>query len=279
MTMTPENSANGRDHPVETDGFDVAAAERNQRMVIGSKTKFSNGAFMSVSGKEKTLILPEMWFVVAMFLTLWGWEYWRENDEGKWELIDARMGRVSDKSFKRLKKSPGTVPESQWPINPNSGKPEDPWKPTRRMVLMETGGATLHTFVTSTWSGCAGVDDLIADFTKARKDHSNKYPVVQLSAANKQSITTGDSFKAPCFKIVSWEDKKDLDAALGGQELVVEGKEPVPQQQVAVAQEQSSPKPLSAEDYSKASGGGLHPKKRGPDGDMDDDLPFASEFR
>jgi hypothetical protein len=97
--------------------------------------------------------------------------------------------------------------QSEWEEGPG-GEPQDPWRNTRLVYLVDPKTAEAYTFSTSSWGGRGAVTDLGDQITRMRTVHADAVPIVELRAA--EMPTKYGRKSKPVFKIVGW---KTTDAA------------------------------------------------------------------
>jgi hypothetical protein len=103
--------------------------------------------------------------------------------------------------------------KSEWETGRN-GEPQDPWKNTRLVHLVDPETAEAFTFSTSSMGGRSAVADLGDQIGRMRAAHPDAVPVVELRAA--EMPTKHGRKSKPVFKVVGWK------TASGEREEIVE---------------------------------------------------------
>jgi hypothetical protein len=109
----------------------------------------------------------------------------------------------------------GDLDQSQWPVNPFNGRPDDPWKHTYFGYLYETGTGEYLTFVTHT----SGGERAFKELARAVRVDSENFPVgacplIELST-DTFDTKLFQNVQRPKFPIVGWVDEhgRPLNAA------------------------------------------------------------------
>jgi hypothetical protein len=135
---------------------------------------------------------------------------------------------------------------SQWPLA--FGQPSDPWKDTRYLHLLDQRTGTDYTFVTDTNGGRKGIADLKGAIANVRYAHPVAMPIVIPESVDMK--TQYGTKQRPQFRVVDWIGKQQ--APMRGAPTVKHG-------------HSGKSDPISS---------GVALKS-----DMNDDIPFAPEFR
>jgi glutamate dehydrogenase (NAD(P)+) len=135
---------------------------------------------------------------------------------------------------------------SQWPLA--FGQPSDPWKDTRYLHLLDQRTGTDYTFVTDTNGGRKGIADLKGAIANVRYTHPVAMPIVIPESVDMK--TQYGTKQRPQFRVVDWIGKQE--APMRGAPTVKHG-------------HSGKSDPISS---------GVALKS-----DMNDDIPFAPEFR
>ena len=176
--------------PPVTDGWDDAAAEAAERTIRGQLLKFADWRW--TVGKEATPIRDGTKLVALATSAMWvRWE------NGK--PVEYRMREPGRRLPDR--EELGYDDESQWE-SPN-GEPQDPWRNTRLVYLVDPQTAEAYTFSTSSWGGRSAVTDLGDQIVRMRSVHPDAVPIVDLRSA--EMPTKYGRKSKPLFKIVSWK--------------------------------------------------------------------------
>jgi hypothetical protein len=175
--------------PVD-DGWTDAAQEAGERTIRGRLLKFAD--FRWTAGKEGEEI-EEGTRLVAL-ATVAMWQRWEDGKP-----VETRMRQ----SGRRLpdRDELGYDDESKWEEGPG-GEPQDPWRNTRLVYLVDPQNAEALTFSTSSWGGRGAVNDLGDQITRMRTVHVDAVPIVELRSA--EMPTKYGRKSKPVFKIVGW---------------------------------------------------------------------------
>jgi hypothetical protein len=98
--------------------------------------------------------------------------------------------------------------EDEWQAGP-SGDPQDPWRNTRLVYLVDPQTAEAFTFSTSSWGGRSAVTDLGDQIARMRSVHPDAVPIVELRAA--EMPTKFGRKSKPVFKVVGWKSASGGD--------------------------------------------------------------------
>jgi hypothetical protein len=171
------------------DGWDAAAGDLSASPVKGSLVKFDAGQFFL--GKERTPIAADRGFVALD--TAEGWQY-------------LKKGAPPEFSMRRLGGPKPPRPDSYtdagaWPLGLN-GEPEDPWKYTRYLYLVDPLSAETFSFASSSFDGERGIGDLTSQIQLMRNARPGAVPVITL--ASRMMPTRFGPKPRPFFQVQSW---------------------------------------------------------------------------
>jgi hypothetical protein len=176
--------------PPANDGWNDAANEAAERTIRGTLLKFADWRW--TSGKEATPVEDGTKLVALATAAMWvRWE------NGK--PVEYRMREPGRRLPDR--EELGYDDQSEWEAGP-SGEPQDPWRNTRLVYLVDPKTAEAYTFSTSSWGGRGAVTDLGDQITRMRTVHADAVPIVELRAA--EMPTKYGRKSKPVFKIVAW---------------------------------------------------------------------------
>jgi hypothetical protein len=172
------------------DGWNDAAAEAGERPIRGRLLKFADWHW--TAGKENEPIEDGTRLVALATAAMWQ----RWEDGRVVETIQRQPG-------KRLpeREELSHDDEEEWEEGP-SGEPQDPWRNTRLVYLVDPQTAEAFTFSTSSWGGRGAVTDLGDQIGRMRTVHPDAVPIVELRAA--EMPTKYGRKSKPVFKIVGW---------------------------------------------------------------------------
>jgi hypothetical protein len=176
--------------PPANDGWNDAANEAAERTIRGTLLEFADWRW--TSGKEATPVEDGTKLVALATAAMWvRWE------NGK--PVEYRMREPGRRLPDR--EELGYDDQSEWEAGP-SGEPQDPWRNTRLVYLVDPKTAEAYTFSTSSWGGRGAVTDLGDQITRMRTVHADAVPIVELRAA--EMPTKYGRKSKPVFKIVAW---------------------------------------------------------------------------
>ena len=132
--------------PPATDGWDDAAAEAAERTIRGQLLKFADWRW--TVGKEATPIQDGTKLVALATLAMW--VRWEDGKPAGYRMREPGR-RLPDRE------ELGYDDESKWE-SPN-GEPQDPWRNTRLVYLVDPQTAEAYTFSTSSWGGRGAVTE------------------------------------------------------------------------------------------------------------------------
>jgi hypothetical protein len=182
------------------DGWADAANEAAERFIRGKILKFSDWRW--TAGKEAEPLEHGTRLVALGTVAMWvRWE------DGK--PVEYRTRQPGQRMPERDEL--GYDDESAWALGLND-EPQDPWRNTRLVHLVDPQTAEAFTFSTSSWGGRGAVADLGDQIARMRKVHPDAIPLVELRAA--EMLTRFGRKSKPVFKVVAWQ------TASGGNEPV-----------------------------------------------------------
>lgn len=173
------------------DGWNDAAAEASERTIRGTLLKFADWRW--TAGKEATPISDGTKLVALATTAIWvRWE------NGK--PVEYRTRQAGRRLPER--EDLGHTDESEWEEGPD-GKPQDPWRNTRLVYLVNPQTAEAFTFSTSSWGGRGAVADLGDQIARMRQVHADAVPLIELRSA--EMPTRFGRKSKPLFKIIGWK--------------------------------------------------------------------------
>ena len=92
--------------------------------------------------------------------------------------------------------------EDEWENGPN-GEPQDPWRNTQLVRLVDPETAEAYTFSTSSYGGRGAVIELGDQIARMRTVHPDAVPIVELRAA--EMPTKFGRKSKPLLKVVGWK--------------------------------------------------------------------------
>jgi len=121
----------------------------------------------------------------------------------KEKVVEHRLVRIDKRPPDRNEL--GHFDESKWELD-NDNNARDPWSPTDRMVMRESGDGELAllTFSTGSYGGRNALGALSKAYAQRSDKFRNMYPVVKLGTGSWDHKTYGPILK-PIFEIVGWE--------------------------------------------------------------------------
>jgi hypothetical protein len=172
------------------DGWDDAAQEASERTIRGTLLKFADWRW--TTGKEAAPVADGTKLVALATAAMW--VRWRDGKPAEYRMREPGR-RLPDRD------ELGDDDESQWDKD-LSGEPQDPWRNTRLVYLVDPTSAAAFTFSTSSWGGRGAVSDLGDQIARMRSVHADAVPIVELRAA--EMPTKYGRKSKPMFKIVEW---------------------------------------------------------------------------
>jgi hypothetical protein len=179
------------------DGFGVQE-KASSSSIIGTMVKFVDNQF--IEGKDKPLPIGTRLVAKA---TITAWVHWKDNKP-----VEHRITQTGQHHPDR-----GELPdldETKWPPGLSS-EPNDPWKDTRYLHLVDQQSGADYTFVTDSIGGKRGVADLKNQIANVRSSHPGAVPVVALGSTPWK--TKFGIRHRPQFHVVGWIGKDDHDGA------------------------------------------------------------------
>jgi hypothetical protein len=174
-----------------SDGWNDAAQEAGERTIRGTLLKFADWRW--TAGKEATAV--ENGTKLVALATVAMWVRWEDSKPVEYRFREPGR-RLPDRE------ELGHDDESLWDKGP-SGEPQDPWRNTRLVYLIDPSSAEAFTFSTSSWGGRNAVSDLGDQIARMRSVHADAVPLVELRAA--EMPTRFGKKSKPVFKVVGWK--------------------------------------------------------------------------
>ena len=178
--------------PPATDGWNDAAAEAGERQIRGQLLKFADWRW--TAGKEAAEVATGTRLVALATSAMW--VRWEDGKPAEYRMREPGR-RLPDRD------ELGHLDESLWEEGPGGGEPQDPWRNTRLVYLVDPRTAEAFTFSTASWGGRSAVTDLGDQIVRMRSVHPDAVPIVELRSA--EMPTKYGRKSKPLFKIVSWK--------------------------------------------------------------------------
>jgi hypothetical protein len=194
--------------PPTNDGWGDAAAEAAERTIRGTLLKFADWRW--TAGKEAAPVEDGTKLVALATAAMW--VRWEDGKPAEYRVRESGR-RLPDRE------ELGYDDESQWEAGP-SGEPQDPWRNTRLVYLVNPHTAEALTFSTSSWGGRGAVNDLGDQIARMRTVHQDAVPIVELRAA--EMPTKYGRKSKPVFKIVAWKAADTSDAVPAEKQITVQ---------------------------------------------------------
>jgi hypothetical protein len=181
------------------DGWGDAAAEASERMIRGTLLKFADWRW--TTGKEAAPVEDGTQLVALATSAMW--VRWEDGKPAEYRMREPGR-RLPDRD------ELAHLDESLWEEGPG-GEPQDPWRNTRLVYLVDPRTAEAFTFSTASWGGRSAVTDLGDQIVRMRSVHPDAVPIVELRAA--EMPTKYGRKSKPMFKIVEWKTADAEQAA------------------------------------------------------------------
>jgi hypothetical protein len=146
------------------DGFSIAE-QSNSSSIVGRMLKFSDGQFLI----DKTERLAAGSKLVANAVVT-AWICWRDNKPVEHCVTQPGQRHPARDALPDLD-------QTEWPLGLN-GEPNDPWKDTRYLHLIDRQTGTDLTFITDSFGGRRAIADLKSQIANVRLAHPSALPVV-----------------------------------------------------------------------------------------------------
>jgi hypothetical protein len=179
------------------DGFGVPE-KASSSSIIGTMVKFTDGQF--IEGKDKPLPIGTRLVAKA---TITAWVHWKDNKPVEHRITQTGQHHPDREELPDLD-------EAQWPPGLN-GEPNDPWKDTRYLHLIDQQTGADYTFITDSIGGKRGVADLKNQIANVRSSHPGAVPVIALGSTPWK--TKFGIRQRPQFHVVDWIGRDDHEDA------------------------------------------------------------------
>jgi hypothetical protein len=217
----------------------LRAASEMQSQALGTLLKFSKGKYFI--GDDEVTGQERIAHVPA---AVYGFvKFW----DGK--PVAQRIGRIADGFQLPDRDDLGDNDKKEWQRD-STGKEKDPWSKQYYVPMEDIDSGEITTFVTGSDGGEKALGKLFDAFARNVRNGQNGLPVIKLLSGSYRHREFG-RIETPDFQVVSWD---------GGTVIA-----PPPAS--------GNPPPAAAKDDPISTG---RPRKNS---DMDDDIPFAPEFR
>jgi hypothetical protein len=176
-----------------------AASDLTAGDLVGVQLKYVQGVWKKKNTDDFINVTATQQFIVDMLSYQHGWVRWIEKKR-----THRYMGRKVDHY---------PFPDrSQLPEKELIGSKEDPWQPTRRIVMRDLGGDDapkpthdgLCTYTTTSYHGGKALGRLLDAYVNQAREHPGMMPVVYLGS-KKQRNTMGGMTDVPVYTIVDWK--------------------------------------------------------------------------
>jgi hypothetical protein len=171
-----------------SDGFAVQEPASASH-IVGRLLKFKDGQYFI----DKTELVPSGTLFVANNVVT-GWIRWSDGKPAEFQIT-----RAGDRHPER--EELGHLDQEAWPLGLNK-KPEDPWKDTRYLHLINQKSGADLTFVTDSFGGRRAIGDLKAQIANVRNAHAQALPIITLGSINWK--TQYGEQPRPVFHVVDW---------------------------------------------------------------------------
>ena len=174
------------------DGFAVQE-NTGASMIVGKMVKFLDGRYIV----DKTEPLPATTTLVAVNV-ITAWVRWGDGN-----LPENRVTHVGQSH--PLREELPDRDKTKWPPGLND-EPNDPWRDTRYLHLIDPNTGADYTFVTESYGGRKAIGALKQQIANVRMAHPGALPLVQLASAPMK--TRFGPKPRPDFKVVGWRGGK-----------------------------------------------------------------------
>jgi hypothetical protein len=172
------------------DGFGVAEPGAGS-LIQGKMVRFKDDSFL-IGGTDH---MPEdvKRLTVVSMLTLW-----TKWCDGKPTHVVTPTGQVHPQ-----REEMGDLDQDEWEAGLD-GRPSDPWRDSRHVVMVHDASAQVFTFVTATVGGRIAVSNLKSQIALYRRVHKHACPVIELGRADMK--TKVGVKQRPDLRVVGWLD-------------------------------------------------------------------------
>jgi hypothetical protein len=158
-------------------------------LLRGAIIKFNSGEFIS---EKRRLDGDETWAVTGVLAL---WVLWGDRAPLQYDLAKPGHG-LSDRN------ELGHLDPERWPLGLD-GRPQDPWRDSRYVYLVNTRSAADATFTTDTIGGRRGVSELRNSIANVRLAQPGAIPIVKLISL---PMPTKFGIKTrPGFEVLDWK--------------------------------------------------------------------------
>jgi hypothetical protein len=178
---------------VVVDGFDAIAQDPSASPIRGTNAKFKDAAYYAYTDKIDT---QERAFVALDRLA--GWQKLQKDAPA--EYLMQRIGEPRPVQ--------PHVDEKDWPLNLN-GVPENPWKWTHYLHLLDAATGEIVTFWTNTIGGNIAIGQLSDQVAFMRRARPDALPVIALESKD-MPTQFGSTKPRPHFRILGWKIRSDI---------------------------------------------------------------------
>jgi hypothetical protein len=176
------------------DGFDAGAQDPTTSPIRGTNVKFKDAAYYAYTDKIDT---QGRAFVVLDRLA--GWQKLQKDTPAEYLMQLIGEPRPAQPH----------VAEKDWPLNLN-GKPENPWKWTHYLHLLDATTGEVVTFWTNTIGGNIAIGQLSDQVKFMRRARRDAVPVVALESKD-MPTQFGGTKPRPHFKILGWKTRNGAE--------------------------------------------------------------------
>jgi hypothetical protein len=222
----------------------VGAEARN---ALGTLLKFKKGHYFVGKGEDEVEVTDET-RIAHVEATMRGYVKFFDGKR-----VAQQIGRVADGYKVPPRKALGDNDESEWELDKATSKRKDPWALQYYLPMEDPENGEIAIFVTGSDGGVEAVLKLCDTFGK---NAERGLPVIKLAVTSYNHQDWGRVFK-PDLQVISWDSSVIVTPPpASGNPPPASG----------------NPPPAPAKDDPISTG---RPRKN----DMDDDIPFAPEFR
>jgi hypothetical protein len=129
---------------------------------------------------------------------------------GKGNPPERRMGAVFEGHNPPKREELGEMDQSEWDIDPMTGKPADPWQFQILVPMQRVEGGELFVFQTGSITGRRACDNLISACIRMQASEPGFYPVIKLRISGFQHKNERIGWvKTPAFERIGKSPKSD----------------------------------------------------------------------
>jgi hypothetical protein len=171
----------------------------NRQTIVGDLLKFSRHGTWE-AGQDATELPNGTRLVVNMDEILIGWQRWSGGRPD-----EQRMGKIIDAYRPESRSELPDNDKELWDID-ERGVPQDPWRLTNYVLMMDPNNGTMYTFSPSSKGGLSAVGRLCQEYGKVFRQKPDEFPVIALESSSYKHEKYGKIF-TPELKVVGWGPK------------------------------------------------------------------------